>query len=45
LEQNPLLQWNELIQEINILNETNTDIPEIKSENTELEDDLTTFKL
>jgi len=45
LEQNPLLQWSELIQEINILNEINTDMPEISSESTELEDDLTTFKL
>lgn len=44
LEQNPSLQWNELIKKVNISNEINTDMPEIKSEDDEL-DDLTTFKL
>lgn len=44
LEQNPSLQWNELIKKINICNEINTDMPEVKSEDDDL-DDLTTFKL
>ncbi|MCT7911485.1 ATP-binding protein [Arcobacter lacus] len=44
LEQNPSLQWNELIKKVNISNEINTDMPEIKSEDDDL-DDLTTFKL
>ncbi|CAM3471449.1 ATP-binding protein [Arcobacter aquimarinus] len=44
LEQNPSLQWNELIKKVNINNEINTDMPEIKSEDNDL-DDLTTFKL
>ena len=44
LEQNPSLQWNELIKKVNIYNEINTDMPEVKSEDDDL-DDLTTFKL
>lgn len=44
LEQNPSLQWNELIKKVDISNEINTDMPEFKSEDDEL-DDLTTFKL
>lgn len=44
LEQNPSLQWNELIKKVNICNEINTDMPEVKSEDDDL-DDLTTFKL
>ena len=44
LEQNPALQWNELIKKVNICNEINTDMPEVKSEDDDL-DDLTTFKL
>lgn len=44
LEQNPSLKWNELIKKINICNEINTDMPEVKSEDDDL-DDLTTFKL
>lgn len=44
LEQNPTLQWNELIKKVNICSEINTDMPEVKSEDDDL-DDLTTFKL
>lgn len=44
LEQNPSLRWNELIKKVNICNEINTDMPEVKSEDDDL-DDLTTFKL
>jgi len=44
LEQNPSLQWNELIAEVKIENEVNTDMPEVETEDGDL-DDLATFTL
>lgn len=44
LEQNPELKWNELIKQVDIQNELNTDMPIIESEDEDSEE-LVTFKL
>ncbi len=44
LEQSDIVKWNELIEQIDIEKEINTDMPDIESE-TKVDDELTSFKL
>lgn len=42
LEQNPALQWTQLVERVNLQEEQNTDMPEIEADG---DDDLASFKL
>ena len=45
LEQNTQLQWNQLIEQVKVEEELNTDMPVIGQENSDEEDGLVNFKL